>query len=383
MPMGGETIMSHSEGIRRTALYEEHTAAGGRMVEFAGHELPVQYASLADEHHAVRERAGLFDVSHMGEIAIRGPGALDFLQLVSCNNHSKMTPGRAQYTGLMYPEGTFVDDVLVHKMADDDYLLVVNAANRGKDVAYLSELVRERGDVEVLDLSDDFAQIALQGPLAQEALQPIVNVDLATLKYYRFTRGEAGGQSAIIARTGYTGEDGFEVYVAPAAAPPVWRAILAEGGPAGVVPAGLGARDTLRFEAGMCLYGNDIDATTTPLEAGLGWIVKLDKGDFIGRDVLERQAEDGVERRLAGLEMIDRGIARHGYPVLVDEGDSNAVGVVTSGTQSPTLGKALAMAYLPPDVAIVGHEVVVRIRNRTARARVVDLPFYSRKKNQP
>lgn len=375
--------MSQSEGIRRTALYEEHTAAGGRMVEFAGHELPVQYASLADEHHAVRQRAGLFDVSHMGEIAIRGPGALDFLQLVSCNNHSKMTPGRAQYTGLMYPEGTFVDDVLVHKMADDDYLLVVNAANRAKDVAYLGELVRERGDVEVLDRSDDFAQIALQGPLAQEVLQPIVNVDLATLKYYRFTRGEAGGQSALIARTGYTGEDGFEVYVSPAAAPPVWRAILAEGGPAGVVPAGLGARDTLRFEAGMCLYGNDIDATTTPLEAGLGWIVKLDKGDFIGRDVLERQAEDGVERRLAGLEMIDRGIARHGYPVLVDEGDSNAAGVVTSGTQSPTLGKALAMAYLPPDVAIVGHEVVVRIRNRTARARVVDLPFYSRKKNQP
>jgi aminomethyltransferase len=375
--------MSESGRSRRTALYDEHLAAGGRIVEFAGYELPVQYAGLSDEHRAVRERAGLFDVSHMGEISVAGPGALDFVQLVSCNDHSKMTAGRAQYTGLMYPEGTFVDDVLVHKMADDEYLLVVNAANRLKDAAYLGELARGRSDVEVVDRSEDYAQLALQGPLAQEVLQPLVSVDLAALKYYRFTHGEAAGEPALIARTGYTGEDGFEVYLRPAAAPALWRAVLAAGAPAGVVPAGLGARDTLRFEAGMCLYGNDIDATTTPLEAGLGWIVKLDKGDFIGRDVLERQAEEGLERRLVGLEMVDRGIARHGYPVLLAETDDEAAGVVTSGTQSPTLGKALAMAYLPSDMAVAGREVFVLIRNRSVRARVADLPFYSRKKKQP
>jgi aminomethyltransferase len=374
--------MSENGRSRRTALYDEHLAAGGRMVEFAGYELPVQYAGLGDEHRAVRERAGLFDVSHMGEISVAGPGALDFVQLVSCNDHSKVTVGRAQYTGLMYPEGTFVDDVLVHKMADDEYLLVVNAANRAKDAAYLGELARGRSDVEVVDRSEDYAQLALQGPLAQEVLQPLVSVDLAALKYYRFTHGEAAGEPALIARTGYTGEDGFEVYLRPAAAPALWRAVLAAGAPAGVVPAGLGARDTLRFEAGMCLYGNDIDATTTPLEAGLGWIVKLDKGDFIGRDVLERQAEEGLERRLVGLEMVDRGIARHGYPVLLAETDDEAAGVVTSGTQSPTLGKALAMAYLPSDAAVVGREVFVLIRNRSIRARVADLPFYSRKKRQ-
>lgn len=375
--------MSESGRSRRTALYDEHLAAGGRMVEFAGYELPVQYAGLGDEHRAVRERAGLFDVSHMGEISVAGPGALDFVQLVSCNDHSKMTAGRAQYTGLMYPEGTFVDDVLVHKMADDEYLLVVNAANRAKDAAYLEALARGRGDVEVVDRSEDYAQLALQGPLAQEVLQPLVSVDLSALKYYRFTHGEAAGEPALVARTGYTGEDGFEVYLRPAAAPALWRAVLAAGAPAGVVPAGLGARDTLRFEAGMCLYGNDIDATTTPLEAGLAWIVKLDKGDFIGRDVLERQAEEGLERRLVGLEMVDRGIARHGYAVLLAETDDEAAGVVTSGTQSPTLGKALAMAYLPSDAAVVGREVFVLIRNRSVRARVADLPFYSRKKKQP
>jgi aminomethyltransferase len=270
--------------------------------------------------------------------------------------------------------------VLVHKMADEEFLLVVNAANRAKDFAYLEELGRGRDGVEVLDRSDDYAQIALQGPLALEVLQPLAGEDLGGLKYYRFCHSTVAGQPALIARTGYTGEDGFEVYVRPAAATAVWRAILAEGAPAGVLPAGLGARDTLRFEAGMCLYGNDIDATTTPLEAGLGWIVKLDKGDFIGRDVLERQAEEGVERRLVGLEITDRGIARHGYPVVLEEGAGEAVGVVTSGTQSPTLGKALAMAYLPPDVAVVGREVFVQIRQRAARARVIDLPFYSRKK---
>ncbi|MCJ7753762.1 MAG: glycine cleavage system aminomethyltransferase GcvT [Thermoanaerobaculales bacterium] len=351
------------------------------MVEFAGFELPVQYSSLTEEHHAVRTRAGLFDVSHMGEIVIRGSSALDFVQLISCNDHQKMTVGRAQYTGIMYPEGTFVDDTLVHKMADDEYLLVVNAANRHKNVAYLTELAAGIDDVEVIDLSDDYAQLALQGPLAQEILQPLTPEELSELKYYRFIEGDVAGTAAIIARTGYTGEDGFELYVAPSAAPGLWRAILDSGQPHGVLPAGLGARDTLRFEAGLSLYGNDIDSTTTPLEAGLGWIVKFKKGDYIGRDVLEHQKEEGVERKLIGFEMRERGIARHGYPVLLAKDDTEPVGRVTSGTQSPTLGKALGMTYLPIEATEVGTEFFVQIRNRTAPARVVELPFYSRKKD--
>lgn len=366
---------------QRTALFDEHIAAGGRMVEFAGYELPVQYSSLGNEHKAVRTCAGIFDVSHMGEIFIAGPGAFDFVQLVSCNDHSKMTIGRAQYTGLMYPEGTFVDDVLVHKIADDEVLLVVNAANRAKDAAYLTELAADRGDVEVRDESDRWAQMAIQGPLAQEILQPLVDTDLTDLKYYRFTFAEVCGHRSMVARTGYTGEDGFEVYCDPAVAPEVWRAVVAEGRPKGLLPAGLGARDTLRFEAGMSLYGNDIDDTTTPLEAGLGWIVKLkNKGDFIGRDILERQKEEGIDRKLVGFEMVDRGIARHGYPVFLAEGDDEPVGQVTSGTQSPTLGKALGMAYLPIDSCAEGAGFFVEIRSRRAAARVVPLPFYSRKK---
>lgn len=365
---------------RKTALYDEHVAAGGRIVEFAGYLLPVQYSGLGDEHAAVRTRAGLFDVSHMGEVFVRGARALDFVQRISCNDHSKMAIGRAQYTGLMYPEGTFVDDMLVHKMAEDEYLLVVNAANRAKDVAYLEELVAAEAEVVVVDESDRWAQLAVQGPLALEILTPLASIDLTSLKYYRFAWGEVAGHHALIARTGYTGEDGFEVYVAPEHAAAVWRTIVAAGRPHGLLPAGLGARDTLRFEAGMCLYGNDIDHTTTPLEAGLGWIVRLDKGDFIGRDELERQNEEGLERRLVGLELVDRGIARHGHQVYLAEAGGEMAGVVTSGTQSPTLGRALAMAYLPIDHTAVGTEVFVDIRGRRARARVVELPFYSRKK---
>jgi aminomethyltransferase len=377
---GGGVLTAHDEPARKTPLYDEHRAAGGKMVAFAGFELPVQYSSLAEEHRAVRARAGLFDVSHMGEIFISGPRALDFLQLISCNDHAKLTVGRAQYTGLMYPEGTFVDDMLVHRTADQEYLLVVNAANRFKDHAYLCEVADGFAGVTVTDRSDEYAQLAVQGPLAEEILQPLTAVPLADIRYYRFTYGEVAGKTALVVRTGYTGEDGFEVYVQPGDAPAVWRALLAEGAPKGLVPAGLGARDTLRFEAGMCLYGNDIDETTTPLEAGLGWIVKLDKGDFIGRDVLERQHEEGVSRTLIGFEMIDRGIARHGYPVWAVDNGGEAVGHVTSGTQSPTFGKALATAYVPPELAAAGQELLIDIRSRRARARVVPMPFYKRKR---
>jgi aminomethyltransferase len=267
-------------------------------------------------------------------------------------------------------------------MANDHYLLVVNAANRHKDVDYLTELAADVRSVDVIDLSDEYAQLALQGPMAQEILQPLTSENLEELKYYRFTEGEVSGVSAIIARTGYTGEDGFELYIQPSVAPELWRAILDQGQPDNLVPVGLGARDTLRFEAGMSLYGKDIDHTTTPLEAGLDWIVKLDKGDFIGRDVLERLKEEGVERKLIGFEMHERGIARHGYPVLLVENDPEPVGEVTSGTQSPTLGKALGMTYLPIEKTEIGTEFYVQIRNRIAPARVVELPFYSRKKKK-
>lgn len=373
--------MSDSQPLRHTPLFDEHVAAGARIVPFAGFEMPVQYAGIRQEHMAVRTRAGLFDVSHMGEIFVRGPRALDFVQMVSCNDHSKMSVGRAQYTGLMYPQGTFVDDMLVHKMADDEYLLVVNAANTAKDFAYLQGLAADFEGAEVADESPAWAQLALQGPVALDVLQQLTSTNLAEIRYYRFTWGEVLGRRALIARTGYTGEDGFEVYVAPGDAPPVWRAILEAGAAEGVVPAGLGARDTLRLEAGMALYGNDIDDTTTPLEAGLDWIVKLSKGDFIGRDVIEAQAEEGVERKLVGFEMVDRGIARHGYPVLLT-GEGEPAGTVTSGTLSPTLGKAIGMAYVPTAAAENGNEIFIDIRGTARRAVIVPLPFYSRKKKK-
>jgi aminomethyltransferase len=372
--------MSETITDKRTPLHDEHVAAGGRMVPFAGFVMPVQYSSLTEEHLAVRSRAGIFDVSHMGEVFVRGPRALDFIQLISCNDHGKLAIGRAQYTGLMYPQGTFVDDLLVHRLADEEFLLVVNAANTDKDFAYLRELADGEPGVEVENQSEQWAQIAVQGPLAQEILQPLTAADLAAVKYYRFTWGEVVGHRALVARTGYTGEDGFEVYLAARAAPELWRALLVEGGPKGLLPAGLGARDTLRLEAGMPLYGNDIDDTTTPLEAGLDWIVKLDKGDFIGRDVLERQREAGVERRLIGFELLAPGIARHGHPVVLGEDDSEPVGHVTSGTRLPSVGKSMGMAYLPVDATQLGREFFIDIRDRRARARVVELPFYSRKK---
>ncbi len=372
--------MTDTETLQKTPLYEEHIAAGGRMVPFAGYSLPVQYTTLAEEHTAVRTAAGLFDVSHMGEVFITGPKAFEFVQSVSCNDHSKLTVGRAQYTGLMYPQGTFVDDVLVHRMNESEFLLVVNAANRHKDVAYLHELAEGTEGVVVEDRSDQWAQMAIQGPLAPEIVQALTETDLGAIRYFRFVWGKVAGVPALIARTGYTGEDGFELYTAPEDAPIVWRALLAEGSPKGLIPAGLGARDTLRFEAGMCLYGQEIDAETTPLEAGLGWIVKLAKGDFIGRDVLENQAENGTERRLVGFEMIDRGIARHDHEVFLSETEEDPAGSVTSGTQSPTFGKALGMAYLPADHTEIGSEFFVQIRSRRLRARVIELPFYSRKK---
>jgi len=363
--------------LKRTPLYECHLEAKARMVPFVGWEMPVQYVGVIEEHRAVRTGVGLFDVSHMGEIDIAGRRALDFVQLVTCNDASKLTPGRAQYSGLMTKRGTFVDDLLVHKFDDHHYFLVVNAANKDKDYAYLLAQAADFDGVDVKDRSDDWAQLAVQGPRALAVVQQLTPTKLAEIKYYRFVEGEVDGAPAVIARTGYTGEDGFELYLAPAEAPRIWRRLLAAGKASGIVPCGLGARDTLRFEACMPLYGNDIDDTTTPFEAGLAWIVKLDKESFLGREALVRQQAEGIRRKLVGLEMVGRGIARHGYPIWVGE---TQAGSVTSGTHAPTLGKALALGYVPLEKTAPGSGVDVEIRGQRVAAKVVDIPFYRRAK---
>ncbi len=362
--------------LKKTPLNEVSRELGGKMVEFGGWDMPVQFSGILDEHQAVRERAGLFDVSHMGEIEVRGPEAQAFLQKLTCNDVAKLEDGRIHYTGLLYPTGGFVDDILIYRNAADDYLVVVNAANTEKDFQWMRDNASEF-DVTVENASGNFAQLALQGPLAQQTLQPLTGIDLDSIRYYRFTRGTVNGAEAIVSRTGYTGEDGFEVYLAPQDAPGLFRRILEQGAGAGVVPCGLGSRDTLRLEAKMALYGNDIDHSTTPLEADLGWIVKLDKGDFHGRDVLEREKREGVRRKLVGFEMVDRGIARHGYPV-VEGGEE--IGVITSGTHSPTLKNAIGLAYLPPQKTEPETIFNVLIRGKEARAKVVPTPFYKRQK---
>lgn len=344
------------------------------MVEFAGWDMPVQYTGVIDEHMAVRTRAGLFDVSHMGEVAVSGRDALGYLQHVTSNDVSRLVPGRIQYSALTTPEGTFVDDLLVHKLAEDDYLLVINAGNTPKDVAWL--LRHASGfDVRVDDVSDAWCQLALQGPRAQDILTPLTNAALPKMKYYAFERAEVGGVSCLVSRTGYTGEDGFEIYGPAAAAEGLWYQVLGAGAPHGLVPTGLAARDTLRLEAKMALYGNDIDDTTTVLEADLGWIVKLEKGDFLGRDVLARQKQDGVTRVLTGFETEGRAIARHGYRVLHD---GAPVGAVTSGTFAPFLKKNIGLAYLPTALNAPGTRFEIDIRGRAEPAVVIPTPFYKR-----
>jgi aminomethyltransferase len=363
-----------NESLKKTPLNAVEHELGGKMIDFGGWELPVQFTSILDEHQAVRTSAGLFDVSHMGEILVNGPESLTLLQKATCNDVSKLEDGRAQYNGLLYPTAGFVDDILIYRMSGDDYFVVVNAANTDKDYEWLVECAKGL-DVKVKNASAEYAQLALQGPNAEKILKPLTDVDLGSMKYYRFARGKVDGVPAIVSRTGYTGEDGFEVYVAPAEGPRLFKKLVA----AGAVPCGLGARDTLRLEAKMALYGNDIDHSTTPLEADLGWIVKLEKGDFLGRDVLEREKAEGPRRKLVGFEMVDRGIARHGYPIVDGKEE---IGVVTSGTHSPTLKKAIGLAYLPPGKSAPGTEFTVLIRGKEARARVVPTPFYKRPKEQ-
>lgn len=360
---------------RRTPLYDCHLEAGAKMVEFAGWEMPVRYGSEIQEHHAVRRAAGLFDVSHMGEIHVHGPGAADYLQRLTPNDITKLKPGRAHYSGLLNAEGGYLDDLLIYMLAENDYLVVVNAANQDKDFAWMVEHVGD-AEVEVHDVSDNHALLALQGPKAPEILARLTDTDLGALRYYRFTEGMVDGVRSIISRTGYTGEEGFELYLSPDGAPRVWRALLAAGEADGLLPAGLGARDTLRLEAGMALYGHEIDARTTPLEAGLDWVVKLQKGDFHGRDALAAQQDaGGPARRIVGFEIQGRGIARETHEVL--RGDE-VVGRVRSGTWSPTLEKAIGTADVPAELAAEGTELEIAVRKRRLPAIVVSLPFYRR-----
>ena len=347
------------------------------MVPFGGWEMPVEYSGVTAEHMAVRTRAGLFDVSHMGEIEIAGTNALAAVQRITSNNAARLAVGQTQYSALTTFEGTFVDDVLVYRMAPNHFMLVVNASNIAKDYAWIAAQIAEVGEAAVVDSSSRYALLALQGPAALDVLQPLCSTALAELKYYWFTHGEVANARALISRTGYTGEDGFEVFVPPAVADRVWQAILESGRSADVIPCGLGARDTLRLEAAMRLYGNDIDETTTPLEADLGWIVAWSKESFIGHERLREQKEKGIVRKLVGFELLDRGIARHGHPVMRDD---KPVGVVTSGTQTPYLKKAIGMAYVPVDMAAPQTEITIDIRGRLARAAIVPLPFYKRTK---
>jgi aminomethyltransferase len=364
-----------SQSLKKTPLNGWHRSHGARMVSFAGWDMPVEYSGVSREHMAVRTRAGVFDVSHMGEIEIAGRDALAALQRVTSNDASRLKVGQAHYSGLMTGQGTFVDDMLVYRIAGSHFLLVVNAANTDKDYAYLADHTRGMGDVATVDSTSRYALIAVQGPAAREVLQKLTSVELAALRYYWFTYGEVASARATISRTGYTGEDGFEVFVPPAQAAKVWEAIIEAGRDVDLIPAGLGARDTLRLEAAMRLYGNDIDETTTPLEADLEWIVAWNKAGFLGREALAAQKERGLTCKLVGFEMAERAIARHGHHVY--DGPAR-IGTVTSGTKTPLLGRAIGMAYVPADRTTPGTELVIDIRGRRARARVVPLPFYKR-----
>jgi aminomethyltransferase len=361
--------------LKRTPLYECHVEAGARLVDFAGWEMPVQYQGVnqgvIEEHRAVRTAAGMFDVSHMGEVRVQGPEAEAFLQRLTPNDVSKLAPGRAHYSGLLTDSGTYVDDLLIYRLGAEEFLVVVNASNADRDFEWIAS--RAGTGVRVTNESDQWALLAVQGPKAVEILRPLMTPGAVDLKYYGFLQGEVDGRPAILSRTGYTGEDGFELYLRPEDAPAVWRRLLE----AGVSPAGLGARDTLRLEASMALYGHEIDETTTPFEAGLAWVVKMNKGDFLGREALAAQQAEGIRRKLVGFEIQGRGIARQGHEM---KKEGSTVGAVTSGTWSPSFEKAVGMAYVPAGLAAPGTALEIDVRGRALPAVVVEMPFYRRPK---
>jgi len=360
--------------LRRTPLYDLHVAAGAKMVEFGGWEMPLQYQGIIAEHRAVRSGIGLFDVSHMGEVALRGPRAAEGVQRLVTNAVGKLDDGAAMYTVMCYPDGGIVDDCIVYRRGPDDFMVVVNASNTGKDLAWMRE---QAGAIaEVVDESEATGLVAVQGPQAVATVARLAQADLAAVKRFRFERAEIAGVPCLAARTGYTGEDGFELACPAGRAADLWSALVAAGG----TPIGLGARDTLRLEAKLCLYGNDIDETTTPLEAGLGWVVKLDAGDFIGRDALVRQKAEGVKRSLVGFRIEGRGIARHGYSIVdrARPAGEQAIGQVTSGTTGITVGGAIGMGYVPAARSAPGTELTIDCRGKDVGAQVVKGAFYQR-----
>lgn len=363
--------------LKRTPLYEEHKKAGAKLIDFGGWEMPVQYVGVIEEHTTVRTKAGLFDVSHMGEVDVKGKDALDYVQYIITNDVTRIQDGQILYSPMCYPDGGIVDDLLVYRYDDEHFYIVVNASNADKDFAWMQEKA-EGFNIQLVNRSNQVAQLALQGPHAETILQRITSENLAEIKYYWFKHGEVDGISCLISRTGYTGEDGFEVYLAPEKAPQLWRKILEEGSTEGVQPIGLGARDTLRFEARLPLYGNELGPDISPLEAGLGFFVKLDKDNFVGKDVLLEQKEKGIPRKLVGLEMVERGIARSHYPL---QKDGEEIGFVTSGSFSPTLNKNIALGLIRADLAQMGETLDVIIRGKAVKAQIVPSLFYKRAKN--
>jgi aminomethyltransferase len=358
--------------MKNTPLTKKHEALGAKMVDFAGFYMPVSYSSIKIEHKTVRENVGVFDVSHMGEFIVKGAKALDLVQLVTSNDASKLQIGDAQYSCLPNHNGGIVDDLLVYRLAEEEFMLVVNASNIEKDWNWITQ--HNTFGVEMQNISEETALLAVQGAKASQALQALTDLNLEEIKFYTFKIGTfAGVENVIISATGYTGSGGFELYIPSSQAEKVWDAVFEAGANYGIQPIGLGARDTLRLEMGYCLYGNDIDDTTSPLEAGLGWITKLNKGHFNQVNILKKQKKEGVTRRLIGFEMLDKGIARHDYEVVDAQGQR--IGKVTSGTQSPSLDKAIGMAYVATPFSKIGTEIFIVIRNKSLKAKVVELPF--------
>jgi aminomethyltransferase len=357
--------------MKKTALSSTHEELAAKMVEFAGYYMPLQYEGLGIEHETVRNSVGVFDVSHMGEFLISGPHALELIQKVSSNDATKLTIGKAQYSCLPNDQGGIVDDLIIYKIKEEQYLLVVNASNIEKDWKWITS--HNTMGAEMKDLSSEYSLLAIQGPKAVEAMQSLTDVDLAGIKFYHFEVAPfAGIEHVIISATGYTGSGGFEIYCKNEEVKQVWDKVLEAGADFGIKPIGLAARDTLRLEKGYCLYGNDINDTTSPLEAGLGWVTKFTK-DFINSENLKAQKEAGVEKKLVGFEMIERGIPRHDYPIVDNEG--NEIGVVTSGTMSPSMNKGIGMGYVPTELSSPDSEILVQIRNKQIKAKVVKMPF--------
>jgi aminomethyltransferase len=357
--------------LKRTPLHEAHRAAGAKFVEFGGWEMPVQYAGIIDEHKTVRTAVGLFDVSHMGEIEIRGPRALEVVQRLTTNDASKLADFQVQYATLCYPHGGIVDDLTVYRFGPEHFFLCVNAANIDKDYAWIVE--HAGGDADIRNSSPEIAQLALQGRQAQATLQPLCDLPLEAIRYYWAAKVMVMGVEALVSRTGYTGEDGFEIYCPAAHGSTLWGALLDAGAPYGIKPVGLGARDTLRLEMGYALYGNDITAETSPLQAGFSWVVRLNKAEFIGRDALLKERAAGIKRRLVGFEVLERGVARSHYRILAA---GHEIGEVTSGTMSPSLNKAIGLGYVPPEYAKPGTVLQIDIRGKPVPAQVTSTPFY-------